>query len=128
MAGVFFLRSLFAWIILGSRHHTNNPDRGGPFIGLALGDPIWPLIRPETHPDLSNRDKWLDHLRSSPVGKLYKLHRQMAGVGLDFDQFDLLDRPLVLHEGGGDVTWPEDGGRSSVKAVKSIAKEFLLRP
>ena len=81
-------------------------DKRNPFnIALtAAGEPlllpgvILPLYRPHTHPELTNREKWLDYLSSNPLGKLILLHQDMGEVGLDFNEFDLYQPPLVLND------------------------------
>lgn len=48
---------------------------------------IWPNHDPITHPHLNNRERWLDYLRSNPLGKLYQIYREAKDVGLDFSEF-----------------------------------------
>ena len=50
------------------------------------------------HPQQTNREVWLEHLGSSPIGKLFNLYKQMDDVGIDFSEFDLIQRPLVLND------------------------------
>lgn len=48
--------------------------------------------------ELSNRERWLDHLAHNPLGRLYRLYRGIEDIGLDFKEFDLVQRPLTLHD------------------------------
>ena len=66
--------------------------------GFLVPGIILPLKQPETHPQLTNREQWLDHLSSNPLGKLYFLRRGMDEVGLDFEQFEWSAPPLVLDD------------------------------
>jgi len=65
-----------------------------------------PAVQPETHPELTNREKWLDYLRSNPLGKLFGLYQDLPEAGIDFDDFDLNMGPLELHHGTGPVVIP----------------------
>lgn len=49
-------------------------------------------------PDQENRQKWIDYISLHPIGRLYRLYRDLDGVGIDFNEFDLLERPLRLDD------------------------------
>ena len=68
-------------------------------VGMVLANPLFgPFQRPETHPDLTNRERWLDFLSANPLGRLYHLHKDMGSHGLNLRDFDLVQPPLVLDE------------------------------
>ncbi len=51
-----------------------------------------------THPELDNGEKWIDYISTNRFYKLYKLYSELDGVGIDFAQFDLFERPPTLHD------------------------------
>jgi hypothetical protein len=52
----------------------------------------------DSHPDLSNAERWADYWSQNPLVKTYKLYREFNAAGLDFGQFDIVAAPLVLDD------------------------------
>jgi hypothetical protein len=69
-------------------------------IGLLVMDfTAWGLFPPPpplqtSHPQLTNREQWLDFIQTTPLGKLFNFYHEANEVGLDVQNFDLLEPPL----------------------------------
>lgn len=82
-----------------SRPSVLRPLRLAAMLSVTSALFVWPLRHTtDSHPQMTNRERWMDILRSNPLGRLYRLYRDLEDVGIDFAEFDLTQPPLALHE------------------------------
>jgi len=78
--------------------------------GFRVPIPVrWtPFYSSEHNPEINSQDKWLDYVRSNPLGRLFGLHNDLDQAGINFREFDLAQHEPELHHGTGPVVYPDE--------------------
>ncbi len=59
---------------------------------------LLPAETPITHPELSNREMWIDFFSQNPITKVYHLYKQLDSAGIHPDELDVVQLPNTLND------------------------------